>query len=149
MSHNSAPRTIPWGSLTPQLGAPFSCHRIPGPAPAKITIRAGNPERFYEEQSHWEAGAGARGSPARRWRCALSPANATATILRRVCRSPRPPGQCLYFEEEPGRRSAAKLLTKDAARRMRAESAVEPTRSENITVTWRRSAVSFAELSTV
>ena len=27
---------------------------------------------------------------------------------------------------------------------MRAESAVEPTRSENITVTWRRSAVSWA-----
>ena len=26
---------------------------------------------------------------------------------------------------------------------MRAESAVEPTRSENITVTWRRSAVSW------
>jgi uncharacterized membrane protein len=42
----------------------------------------------------------------------LIPCNVTATISRRVCRSPRPPGQCLYFEEEPGRRSAAKLLAK-------------------------------------
>jgi hypothetical protein len=29
-------------------------------------------------------------------------------------------GVCLYFEEEPGRRSAAKLLSKDKARRVAA-----------------------------
>ena len=34
-------------------------------------------------------------------------------------------------------------------RSLRAESAVEPTRSENITVTWRRSAVSWAFASPV
>jgi hypothetical protein len=50
----------------------------------------------------WEAGDGARGSPARRPGVRLIPRNATATISWRVCRSARPPGQCLYFEEEPG-----------------------------------------------
>jgi hypothetical protein len=36
------------------------------------------------------------------------------------------------------------MTSRGSAGSMRAESAVEPTRSENITVTWRRSAVSLA-----
>ena len=37
------------------------------------------------------------------------------------------------------------MTSRKSSGSMRAESAVEPTRSENITVTWRRSAVSLGE----
>ena len=38
------------------------------------------------------------------------------------------------------------MISRRSSGSIRAESAVEPTRSENITVTWRRSAVSLAAL---
>src|ERR1700739_321755 len=41
----------------------------------------------------------------------------------------------------------AEMTSRRSSGSMRAESAVEPTRSENITVTWRRSAVSLAASS--
>ena len=41
------------------------------------------------------------------------------------------------------------MTSRKSSGSMRAESAVEPTRSENITVTWRRSAASLADRSIV
>jgi len=69
--------------------------------------------------------AGVPGGPSRRfpppW--TIDEANAACFIVRDST------GQALgyfYFEEEPGRRSAAKLLTKDEARRLAANFAKLP-----------------------
>ena len=40
------------------------------------------------------------------------------------------------------------MTSRKSSGSMRADSAVEPTKSENITVTWRRSAVSLGDAST-
>jgi hypothetical protein len=76
-------------------------------------------------------------------------ANENPRYLRRSCGPHRCPGgwrRCLPHRSPAG--SAPSRAEWSRARRsMRAESAVEPTKSENITVTWRRSARSSGTLA--